>query len=123
MSFYRSFIAAFAVMGFVTSAYAVSVTEQNKDAINQPSAVQTADASKNDANQANTEQQKVNINTATAKELMKVKGINAAKAKAIVTYRTKHGDFKSVDDLRDVKGFKKVSEKTMKRLQDQLTTG
>lgn len=48
---------------------------------------------------------KVDLNTATVEQLRKVKGIGAAKAKAIVDYRTEHGPFKSVDALSDVKGF------------------
>jgi competence protein ComEA len=66
---------------------------------------------------------KVDLNKATAKELMKVKGMGAARAKAIVMYRKKHGDFKSVDDLKEVKGFKKMNEKKMQELSDQLTAG
>ena len=54
---------------------------------------------------------------------MKVKGLNAARAKAIVTYRKKHGDFKSIDELKEVKGFKKMNEKKMQEYQDQLTVG
>lgn len=66
-------------------------------------------------------QEKVDINKATMKELKKVKGLSHAKAKAIVSYRKKHGDFKSLDDLSNVKGFKKMKPETMKSIQDQLT--
>jgi competence protein ComEA len=65
---------------------------------------------------------KVDLNKATVKELMKVKGLNAARAKAIVTYRKKHGDFKTVDDLKMVKGFKKINDKKMQEIADQVTT-
>lgn len=47
----------------------------------------------------------VNINTATQSELESVKGLGPAKAKAIITYREAHGNFKSLDDLDNVKGF------------------
>jgi competence protein ComEA len=47
----------------------------------------------------------VNINTATAEELDAVKTISPAKAKAIVDYRTQNGPFKSLDELKKVKGF------------------
>jgi competence protein ComEA len=46
----------------------------------------------------------VNINTATQEELQTLKGITAAKAKAIVDYRSKAGAFKSTDDLEKVEG-------------------
>jgi competence protein ComEA len=58
-------------------------------------------------------EKKTNINTATLEQLKKVKGIGAAKAKAIVEYRTEHGPFKSVDELTEVKGF---SEKVLATL-------
>ncbi len=62
----------------------------------------------------------VDINTATAAELDAVKGIGPAKAKAIVEYREKHGPFKSVDDLKNVKGFGK---KTIDKLRPELLVG
>lgn len=51
----------------------------------------------------------VNLNTATQAELETIKGIGPAKAKAIIDYRTKNGQFKTVDDLDNVKGFGKKS--------------
>jgi competence protein ComEA len=46
----------------------------------------------------------VNVNTATQEELQTLKGITAAKAKAIIDYRSKAGSFKSTDDLEKVEG-------------------
>jgi competence protein ComEA len=48
----------------------------------------------------------VNINTADAKTLAKeLVGVGAAKAEAIVRYRTEKGPFKNVDELRKVEGI------------------
>ena len=47
----------------------------------------------------------IDINTATAEEFVKVKGIGEKKAERIVAYRDEHGKFKSVDDLKNVKGI------------------
>lgn len=48
----------------------------------------------------------VNINSADAKTLeTSLVGVGPATAKAIVDYRTKHGAYKSVDDLDKVKGI------------------
>ncbi|MBA1262526.1 ComEA family DNA-binding protein [Stutzerimonas sp. NM35] len=48
----------------------------------------------------------VNLNTADAETLTReLKGIGAAKAKAIVEYREAHGPFSSVDELLEVKGI------------------
>ena len=47
----------------------------------------------------------VNLNTASQAELETVKGIGPAKAKAIIDHRSKNGPFKSVDELKEIKGF------------------
>lgn len=60
----------------------------------------------------------VNINTATPGELDGVKGIGPSKAQAIVDYRSKNGPFKSLDDLKNVKGF---GEKSIAKLKGELT--
>lgn len=60
----------------------------------------------------------VNINTATSAELDAVKGIGPAKAQAIVDYRTKNGPFKSVDDLKNIKGF---GDKNLAKLKGDLS--
>lgn len=53
----------------------------------------------------------VNINTADAETIAaELNGVGLTKAKAIVEYRTKHGPFRSVDDLSLVKG---IGERTV----------
>lgn len=55
----------------------------------------------------------VNINTADAKTLAKeLVGIGAAKAEAIVKYRSEKGPFKSPEELKKVEG---VGESTVER--------
>lgn len=116
MSFYRSIVAAVAALGLASTVFAANTTP-TQNTKNAPQTVQLASPTTTD------NQTKVNINTATAKELMKVKGLNAAKAKAIISFRKKHGDFKSIDDLKLVKGFKKMNEAKMKEVEEQLTIG
>ena len=53
----------------------------------------------------------VNVNTADAETISaELKGIGISKAQAIVEYRSKHGPFKSADDLGLVNG---IGEKTL----------
>lgn len=60
----------------------------------------------------------VNLNTATQSQLEGIKGIGPVKAKAIVDYRKKNGEFKSVDDLQNVPGF---GEKTLANVRGNVS--
>lgn len=53
----------------------------------------------------------ININTASAEQLMMLPGIGEKTANAIIAYRQAHGNFKTVDELARVKGIgmKKVN--------------
>jgi competence protein ComEA len=56
---------------------------------------------------------KVNINSATADDIVAIVELPAAQATAIVDYRQKSGEFKTLDDLRQVPGidFAKLQER------------
>jgi len=62
----------------------------------------------------------VDINTADAKALEALDGIGAAKAAAIVEYRSKNGPFKSVADLEKVPG---IGEATVAKNRDNIALG
>ena len=60
----------------------------------------------------------ININTAPASELVKLKGIGEVKAAAIVEYRRINGNFKTVQDIMNVSG---IGEKTFEKIRGQIT--
>lgn len=63
----------------------------------------------------------IDINAADAATLDRgMKGVGAKTAAAIVDYRTKHGPFKSVDDLAKVKG---VGPATVEKNRAKLSVG
>lgn len=64
--------------------------------------------------------EKMNINTATVDDLQKIKGIGEKKAKAIVEYRTKNGNFKTVNDIMSVK-CRGINQHWFDRASEQLT--
>jgi len=62
----------------------------------------------------------LNLNTATKDELIALPGIGPAKAQAILDYRHANGAFKSVEELKDVKG---IGAKRFEKLKTELTVG
>jgi competence protein ComEA len=62
----------------------------------------------------------VDVNTATLDELVALPGIGPAKAQAIVDYRSQHGPFKSVDEVRKVKG---IGDKLFQQIKPELAVG
>lgn len=59
----------------------------------------------------------VNLNTASKDQLMEITGVGEKKADLIIQYRQEHGQFKTVDDLKDVSGF---GDKSVAKIKDQL---
>jgi len=49
---------------------------------------------------------RININTASAEELQKLPGIGESRARDIILYRQKHGDFTDISGIMEVSGIK-----------------
>ncbi|QYJ87422.1 helix-hairpin-helix domain-containing protein [Shewanella mesophila] len=60
----------------------------------------------------------ININTATAEELVQLKGIGQSKALAIIEYRDANGKFNSIEELSQVKG---IGSKLLEQNRAKLT--
>jgi competence protein ComEA len=60
----------------------------------------------------------VNVNTASAGDLAKIKGIGDSLAEAIVEHRKQSGPFQKVEDLLQVKG---IGDKKLAKIKSQLT--
>lgn len=60
----------------------------------------------------------VNINTATLEELTTLSGIGTTKAQAIITYRTEHGNFTQIEDLKNVSG---IGDSTFEKIKANIT--
>ncbi|GAC1635268.1 MAG: hypothetical protein NVS9B14_12260 [Candidatus Acidiferrum sp.] len=62
----------------------------------------------------------INLNTANSGQLQEVPGIGPATAEKILKMRKSYGPFKSVDDLRAIKG---IGPKRLEKMRKYLTVG
>lgn len=58
---------------------------------------------------------KINLNTANTSELDSLPGIGPVYAERIIEYRTSHGGFKNITELKNIKG---IGDKTYEKLKD-----
>ena len=86
--------------------------------IGENSSTENTDSSANSVtSQVSKTTEKININQADLTELQKLTGVGQKKAQDIIDFRTKNGDFKSLEDLGKVSGF---GDKTLEKLKDEL---
>lgn len=60
----------------------------------------------------------VNINTASKEELQTLPGIGASKADNIINYRNSNGNFKTIEDIKNVNG---IGDSVYEQIKDRIT--
>lgn len=60
----------------------------------------------------------ININKASKEELLTLKGIGESKADAIIEYREKEGEFKTIEDIKNVPG---IGETLFEKIKENIT--
>ena len=63
------------------------------------------DTIKSSSAESKTVSDKININTSSVYSLMTLSKIGEVKAKAIVNYRETNGNFKTIEEIKNVKGI------------------
>ncbi len=79
----------------------IIISTQEQAEQSQSSAASTATSV--DASQGSNS--KININTADATKLQELQGIGPSTAQAIIDYRTQNGNFKTIEDIKEVSGI------------------
>lgn len=93
-----------------------TLVEETKDADNTNTTQDTNNASKGD----NTEELNtlVNINTASKETLLTLDGIGESKADKIIEYRNTIGNFKTIDEIKNVSG---IGNSVYDKIKDHIT--
>lgn len=61
---------------------------------------------------------KININTASKRELLRLPGIGSVLAQRIIEYREANGPFRAIEEIMKVKG---IGPKLFDRIKDRIT--
>jgi len=59
----------------------------------------------------------ININTGDIGELTKINGVGETKAQNIIDYREKNGEFKTIEEIKNVDG---IGDKTFEKMKDSI---
>ena len=75
---------------------------------------QPAESGNVQANEGTSQQQRIDLNSATVEQLITLPGVGQSKAKAIIKYREEVGPFLEVAQLTQVKG---IGEKMLNKIE------
>ncbi len=84
---------------------------------NQSEEVTAANDDGSSTTDSESEGNQINLNTADKTKLQELTGIGEKKADQIIAYRKEHGDFKKIEDLKEVPGF---GDKTFANLKSSI---
>lgn len=94
----------------------------NSNTVQESSGKVAGTSSQNTASQNTAKQKtvadKINLNTASAAELDTLPGIGTAYAGRIIEYRNANGGFKSIEEIKNVKG---IGDKTFEKLKELIS--
>lgn len=68
-------------------------------------------------NETNSQNNKININTASIQELDAIPGVGEATANKILSYREENGNFKNIEEIKNVNG---IGEKKYENMKDSI---
>lgn len=117
------FISILCILGFsiyiFISSFFVRIDNISYALNNKASASSQTSAEKHSSDQKSDFQSSlININTATSTELQKLNGIGETISQRIVDYRNANGSFKTIEEIKNVKG---IGEAKFEAIKDNIT--
>lgn len=95
----------------------IEETKQEKEEVNINSESSNYIISSNTKTNENSNGQKVNINNADESKLDELPGVGPSTAQKIIQYRKENGEFKSIDELKNVSG---IGEAKFQKIKDLI---
>lgn len=71
-----------------------------------------------ETNENKNNDEKININTASLEDLLKISGIGESKAKNIIEYRETNGQFKNIEEIKNING---IGDSLFNKIKDNIT--
>ena len=71
----------------------------------------------NSSSASNSQDSKININSADESQLETISGVGPSTAKKIIDYREKEGKFSSIEDIKNVSG---IGDKKFESMKDSI---
>lgn len=102
----------------VTTTTVIYRTPVSENEIQSENAVNSDTPSDSEYEESQAQQEKININTASAEQLTQLENIGDVKAQKIIDYRNSNGGFKTTSEITQVDG---IGEKTYEKIKNNIT--